>query len=195
MAEDKLLIIKLAHHYHEFGYWDKAIIEYEKLEKMDPADVKTTMSLGEVLLKKGDLERAYEKFEAAAQAFLVKKNTMKAAGAFKEVAHLIQKMVEPKDPNKAIQMYEAILKQLPESPDTMTCLRMLYGKQSNKERAIFYTLELAELYNRMDYIEKAEEEYVRATTLAPDRADIREKLEKLRQEMSQLNNAPPAANS
>src|SRR5258708_22049321 len=130
MADDKLLIIKLAHHYHEFGYWDKAIIEYEKLARIDPNDLQVAMALGEVFLKKGDLERAYRQFETSAQGFLAKKNTMKAAAAFKEVAFLIQRMIEPQDMEKAVRMYENILRQLPESAETLTCLRNLYGKQN-----------------------------------------------------------------
>ncbi len=192
MSEDKLLIIKLAHHYHEYGMWDKAVLEYEKLAQMDPADLKIPMALGDLFLKKGDLERSYAQFESAAEGYLKQKNMKKAATAFRELASLIERMVEPQNADKAVRMYENILSKLPESAETLTCLRDLYHRRNQLAEAISYTLQLANLYNRLDYVDKAEVEYAKALEWDPSRTDIREALEKLRKEMNELNPSPKA---
>src|SRR5579885_2634263 len=122
MADQKSLIIKLAHIYYHTGSWDKAIVEYQKIIALDPNDFNVHVTLGELYLKKGDLERAFQEFEASAAGYLKEKNVKKASGAFREMANLIQKMIEPQDVDKAIDMYKEILGKLPESAETMTNL-------------------------------------------------------------------------
>ncbi|HET9869818.1 MAG TPA: tetratricopeptide repeat protein, partial [bacterium] len=78
MADQKSLIIKLAHIYYHTGSWDKAIVEYQKIIALDPHDFNVRLTLGELFVKKGDLDRAYREFEAAAAGFLSEKNTKKA---------------------------------------------------------------------------------------------------------------------
>ncbi|HTC22098.1 MAG TPA: tetratricopeptide repeat protein [bacterium] len=185
MADQKSLIIKLAHIYYHTGSWDKAIVEYEKIVGMDPADFNVHMTLGELYLKKGDLERAYKEFELSANGYMREKNVKKAAGSFREMANLIQKMVEPQDLQKAIGMYKDILGKLPESTETMTNLRDLYLRHNQIPEAISYTLSLGDLYNRLDYVDKAENEYIKAATLDPAHAGAQEKLEQLRNELKQ----------
>lgn len=185
MADQKSLIIKLAHIYYHTGSWDKAIVEYEKIIAIDPNDFNVHVTLGELYLKKGDLDRAYKEFEGSANGFLKEKNLKKAAGAFREVANLVQKMIEPQDVEKAIGIYKGILSQLPESAETLANLRDLYMRHNQVEEAISYTLTLGDLYNRQDYVDKAENEYVKATTMDPSHAGAKEKLEKLRNELKQ----------
>jgi|HubBroStandDraft_2_1064218.scaffolds.fasta_scaffold299831_1 tetratricopeptide (TPR) repeat protein len=185
MADQKSLIIKLAHIYYHTGSWDKAIMEYEKIIGMDPADFNVHVTLGELYLKKGDLERAYKEFELSALGYMREKNVKRAAGAFREMANLIQKMVEPQDLQKAIGMYKDILGKLPESTETMTNLRDLYLRHNQIPEAISYTLSLGDLYNRLDYVDKAENEYIKAATLDPAHTGAQEKLEQLRNELKQ----------
>jgi tetratricopeptide (TPR) repeat protein len=185
MADQKSLTIKLAHIYYHTGSWDKAIVEYEKIIAMDPADFNVHVTLGELYLKKGDLERAYKEFELSAIGYLREKNVKKAAVAYREMANLIQKMVEPQDMEKAIQLYKDILGKLPESTETMTNLRDLYLRHNQIAEAISYTLSLGDLYNRLDYVDKAENEYVKAATLDPAHSGAKEKLEQLRNETKQ----------
>ncbi len=191
MADQKSLTIKLAHIYYHTGSWDKAIVEYEKIIGMDPNDFNVHVTLGELYLKKGDLERAFNEFELSANGYLREKNVKKAAGAYREMANLIQKMVEPQDMEKAIGLYKDILRKLPESAETMTNLRDLYLRHNQVAEAISYTLSLGDLYNRMDYVDKAENEYVKAATLDPAHAGAREKLEHLQNE---LKNTKPSGN-
>lgn len=184
MADQKSLIIKLAHIYYHTGSWDKAIVEYQKIIALDPNDFNVHVTLGELYLKKGDLERAFQEFEASAAGYLKEKNVKKASGAFREMANLIQKMIEPQDVDKAIDMYKEILGKLPESAETMTNLRDLYLRHNQTDEAIAYTLQLGDLYNRLDYVDKAENEYIKATTINPGHAGAKEKLEKLRSELN-----------
>ncbi|HEY5040052.1 MAG TPA: tetratricopeptide repeat protein, partial [bacterium] len=62
MVDPKSLIIKLAHIYYHTGSWDKAIIEYEKIIALDANDFNVRVTLGELYLTKGDLERAFKEF-------------------------------------------------------------------------------------------------------------------------------------
>ncbi|HVZ80393.1 MAG TPA: tetratricopeptide repeat protein [bacterium] len=185
MADQKSLIIKLAHIYYHTGSWDKAIIEYEKIIAIDPNDHNVHTTLGEIYLKKGDLEKAFKQFETAANGFVREKNPKKAAGAFREMANLVQKMIEPVDLEKAVAAYKDILSKLPDSPETMTHLRDLYLRHNQIPEAISYTLSLGDLYNRLDYVDKAENEYTKALTLDPAHAVAKEKLEKLKNEIQQ----------
>src|SRR5258708_21793269 len=150
MADQKSLIIKLAHIYYHTGSWDKAIIEYEKIVAMDPNDNNVHVTLGELYLKKGDLERAFKQFEISANGYIHEKNTKKAAGAYREMANLIQKMIEPQDVEKAIGIDKEILAKLPETTEALMNLRDLYLRHNQMEDVISCTLQLGDLYNRLD---------------------------------------------
>jgi len=189
MADQKSLIIKLAHIYYHTGSWDKAILEYEKIIAMDPSDYNVRLTLGELYQKKGDLERAYREFEASASGFLKEKNVKKASGAFRELAGLVQKMVEPQDLDRAIVIYKAMLDQLPESQEALTNLRDLYLRHNQMEEALTRTLELGDLYNRLDYVDKAEVEYTKACAIDPGSNAAKERIEKLKASLLPL---PPS---
>ena len=185
LADQKSLIIKLAHIYYHTGSWDKAIVEYEKIIALDPNDFNVHVTLGELFLKKGDLDRAFKEFELSANGFLREKNTKKAVGAFRELANLIQKMIEPQDVDKAVEMYKDILGKMPDSAETLTNLRDLYLRHNQMDEAISFTLFLGDLYNRQDYVDKAENEYIKACAMDPSHAGAKERLEKLRNESKQ----------
>jgi len=180
VADQKSLIIKLAHIYYHTGSWDKAVVEYQKIIALDPHDYNVRMTLGEIYLKKGDLERAYKEFETAGAGFLAEKNPKKALGAFRELAHLIQKIVEPQDTERATGLYKEILDKLPESTETLINLRDLYQRHNQSQEAVSYTIRLGDLYNRQDYMDKAEAEYATACAIDPGNTEAKEKLEKLR---------------
>lgn len=190
MADQKSLIIKLAHIYYNTGSWDKAILEYEKIIALDPNDHNVRLTLGELYVKKGDVERAFKEFELAGNAYLKEKNVKKAAGAFKEVASLVQKMVEPQDMEKAINIYKDILTKLPEAAEALMNLRDLYSRHNLMEEAFNCTIQLGDLFNRLDYIDKAESEYMRACSLDPQNELAQSKLEQLQNEKSHFGTAP-----
>ena len=189
MADQKSLIIKLAHSYYHTGSWDKAIVEYEKIVAIDPNDYNVHVTLGELFLKKGDLERAFKQFETSAGGYMKEKNTKKAAGAYREMANLIQKMIEPQDKDKAVEMYKDILGKLPESTEAIANLRDLFLRHNQTEDAVAYTLQLGDLYNRLDYVDKAENEYMKACSMDPTHKGAQQKLEQLKKELNQ----PPSS--
>jgi tetratricopeptide (TPR) repeat protein len=183
MADQKSLIIKLAHIYYHTGSWDKAIMEYEKIISMDPNDHNVHLTLGELYQKKGDLERAYKEYEISAHGYIKEKNLKKASGAFRELAGLVQRMVEPQNLDRAIEIYKAMLTQIPESQEVLTNLRDLYLRHNQMEDALIKTLELGDLYNRLDYVDKAEAEYTRAIAIDPGHSIARGKLERLKESL------------
>lgn len=189
MADQKSLIIKLAHIYYHTGSWDKAMVEYQKIITLDPHDFNVRMTLGEIYLKKGDLERAYKEFETAAGGFLGEKNPKKALGAFRELAHLIQKIVEPQDMERATALYKEILAKLPESTEALVNLRDLYQRHNQTAAAVSYTIRLGDLYNQQDYADKAEAEYSTACAMDPNNAEAKAKLEKIRFDLSSDSSA------
>jgi tetratricopeptide (TPR) repeat protein len=182
LADQKSLIIKLAHIYYHTGSWDKAIVEYQKIIALDPHDFNVRVTVGELYLKKGDLERAYREFEAAGNGFLNEKNHKKALAAFRELAHLIQKIVEPQDIEKATLLYKDILMKLPEALESLVNLRDLYQRHNQRELAVSCSIRLGDIYNQQDYMDKAEIEYKNALGLDSENAEAKAKLEKLKSE-------------
>ncbi len=190
MADQKSLIIKLAHIYYHTGSWDKAILEYEKIIALDPNDINVHLTLGELYQKKGDLDRAYKEYELSANGFLKEKNIRKASAAFRELAGLVQKMVEPQDLDRAIEIYKAMLSKIPDSQEVLTNLRDLYLRHNQMEDALSRTLELGDMYNQLDYVDKAMEEYTKACSIDPGHEGARMKRDKLKNDLA---SPPPPA--
>jgi tetratricopeptide (TPR) repeat protein len=188
MADQKSLIIKLAHIYYHTGSWDKAIMEYEKIIALDANDYNVHLTLGELYQKKGDLDRAYKQYELSAGGFLREKNIKKASAAFRELAGLVQKMIEPQDLDRAIDIYKTMLTKIPDSQETLINLRDLYLRHNQMEEALQRTLQLGDLFNQLDYVDKAEAEYKKAYSIDPSNEGAKLKLEKLQND---LNSSQP----
>ncbi|HET9869684.1 MAG TPA: tetratricopeptide repeat protein, partial [bacterium] len=88
------------------------------------------------------------------------------------------------DVEKAVLLYKDILLKLPEALEALINLRDLYQRHNQADLAVECSLRLGDLYNQQDYVDKAEAEYRNALALAPDHAEAREKLEKLKNEAS-----------
>lgn len=186
MTDQKALIVKLALIYHHTGSWDKALLEYEKILSLDPNDWNARASAAEMCAKKGDYDRAYREYDTAVHGFLKDKNTKKAAGCYREMAALIQKSIEPQDPERAARMYQDILLSMPDQVETLLSLRDLRIRQKNIPEAVNLTVRLGDIYNRLDYVEKCEVEYLKALELDPTHAEASSKLEVLRKEMNEM---------
>jgi Tfp pilus assembly protein PilF len=184
MTDQKALIIKLALIYHHTGSWDKALLEYEKIIGFDPNDWNAHASVAEMCMKKGDLDRSYREYEVAVRGFLNEKNTKKAANCFREMAGIIQKNIEPQDQERAAQMYTNILMSMPDQVEAIQNLRDLRLRHNMTEEAVKLTLRLADVYNRLDYVDKCENEYMKALDLDPANSETRQKLETLRKEIA-----------
>lgn len=190
MSDTKALAIKLAHIYYHTGSWEKAILEYEKITAIDPNDWGVHYTLGDCYLKKGDLEKAFKEFEVSASGYMREKNVKKAAGSFREMANVIQKLFEPTDLERAKEMYRDILTRLPDAEDAIRNLRDLYQRHNEIDEAVRYTIRLGDLYNKLDYVDKAENEYLKALALEPGNEAVARKLQQLRDEISR-NEEPP----
>jgi tetratricopeptide (TPR) repeat protein len=192
MSDQKALSIKLAHIYYHTGSWEKAILEYEKILKIDSNDWGIHYTLGECYLKKGDLEKAYREFDSSAAGYMREKNVKKAASSYREMANIIHKLIEPQDIDKAKDMYRDILIKMPDSEDTIRNLRDLFQRHNENDEAVRYTVRLGDLYNKLDYIDKSENEYIKALAMDPENLLAKEKLSQLKQEMSVEPPAPQA---
>jgi hypothetical protein len=82
-------------------------------------------------------------------------------------------------------MYKEILEKLPESIETLTHLRDLYLRHNQIEDALNCTLHLGDMFNQMDYVDKAENEYLKACAMDPGNEEAKVKLEKLKMEIAQ----------
>lgn len=182
MSDQKALAIKLAHIYYHTSSWEKAILEYEKILVMDPNDWGVRYTLGECLLKKGDAERAYKEFEISATGYMREKNIKKAANSYREMANIVQKLVEPQDVEKAKDQYREIITRLPDSEDAIRNLRDLFQRHNETAEAVKYTLRLGDLFNKLDYIDRAENEFIKVLAMDPQNAEAREKLDQLKKE-------------
>jgi tetratricopeptide (TPR) repeat protein len=58
-AQDKKIVVKMAHIYSQEEKWDKAIEEYKKLLILDPNDLNIQSMLGDMYLKNGSISEAY----------------------------------------------------------------------------------------------------------------------------------------
>jgi Tfp pilus assembly protein PilF len=184
MTDQKALIIKLALIYHHTGSWDKALVEYEKILGFDPNDWNAHASVAEMCMKKGDLDRSYREYDVAVHGFLKDKNTKKAANCFREMVGIIQKSIEPQDQERAAQMYNNILMSMPDQIEAIQSLRDLRLRQNRTDEAVKLTIHLGDVYNRSDYVDKSENEYMKAIGLSPNNVEAQQKLEVLRKEIA-----------
>ena len=189
MADQKSLLVKLAHIFYQTGSWEKALIEYEKILALDPLDSNVRATVAEIQLKRGQLEKAYAEYELAVAGFLREKNTRKAAGCFREMAGIVQKHMEPQDQEKAERLYKAILEKMPDCVEALQNLRDLYVRHNQTDDAVKFTLRLGDMFNKLDYIDKAEKEYRTASNLDPSNPEAREKLDKIKNEL--MGNGAP----
>jgi tetratricopeptide (TPR) repeat protein len=189
MTDQKALIIKLALIYHHTGSWDKALIEYEKILSFDPNDWNAHASVAEMCFKKGDFDRSYREYDIAVHGFLKDKNTKKASGCFREMATIIQKSIEPQDHDRAAQMYQNIMASMPDQVEAINNLRDLRLRHNEVDEAVKLTMRLGDIFNRLDYVERCESEYLKAIELAPSNSEAIQKLETLRKEMASLHHS------
>ncbi len=85
MAINKGKIRTAAQRYAEKGNYDRAIDEYRKIVKDDPADAHVLLKIGEMFAKKGDRESALTHFKKSAELFFQQGFDVKAAGVLKQV--------------------------------------------------------------------------------------------------------------
>lgn len=86
--DDKKDIVKLAHMFFHNGQWDKALLEYKKILAIDPDDLNTYNTLGDIYVKKNSSLLAYESYSKAASGFLSRNQSNKALQVYKKIIRL-----------------------------------------------------------------------------------------------------------
>jgi cytochrome c-type biogenesis protein CcmH/NrfG len=81
---------------------------------------------------------------------------------------------------------------MPDQVEAILNLRDLKLRHNETEEAVKLTLRLGDVYNRLDYVEKCEAEYTKATQLDPSNEEAKRKLETLRREIDQMKGSGSA---
>ena len=182
----------MAHIYSQEGRWDKAIAEYKKLIKLDPEDFNSFSMLGDVLVKKGELQPAFDAYFVCSDAYIRLGQLEKAALVQSKIARLnpealnadskakqavFQKQVEGDkamdggDLDAAIASYQNVLGMDPDRFDLYQKLGDLYLRKGDIEQACRKYLEIGDIYFRNKLIKKAAPIYLKVVELDPENVD------------------------
>ncbi len=167
MSEDKKTVVKMAYIYSQEGRWDKAVAEYKKLIKLDPEDFNAQNMLGDVYVKKGEIQPAYESYMVAAEAYNRLGQMEKATVVYRKIAKLdasqlnadakkkqavFQKQVEGESAmeanelDKAVEAFKAVLQLDAERFDIYQKLGDLYIRKGQADLAVAQYNEIAGIY-------------------------------------------------
>lgn len=145
LAVDKRKALEQASKYAQKGQLDKALVEYQRVLQADPHDAQVRLRIGDLLLRKGEPEKAI-------QAYL-------HVGA-----HLASKGFEA----KAVAIYKQILKIDANQPEVRMRLGDLYQRLGLVQDALRELEQSAEHYRARGAKEKAFELLRRVASLNPD---------------------------
>lgn len=188
MSEDKKTVVKMAYIYSQEGRWDKAIAEYKKLIKLDPEDFNAQNMLGDVYVKKGEHQPAYDYYMVAAEAYNRLGQTEKATVVYRKIAKLdvaqlnpdskkkqavFQRQVEGEtameanDLDNAIEAFKAVLQLDPERFEVYQRLGDLYIRKGQSDLAVKQYNEIADIYFKNKLYKKAAPVYKKILELDP----------------------------
>ena len=192
MSEDKKTIVKMAHIYSQEGRWDKAIAEYKKLIKIDPEDFNSYSMLGDVFVKKGELQPAFDAYLVCSDAYIRLGQLEKAALVQSKIARLNADALSPDSRKKqvlftkqvegdkameageldvAITAYQSVLEMDPDRFDLYQKLGDLYLRKGETEAACRKYLEIGDIYFKNKLIKKAAPIYLKVVELDPENVD------------------------
>jgi tetratricopeptide (TPR) repeat protein len=188
VSEDKKTVVKMAYIYSQEGRWDKAIAEYKKLIKLDPEDFNAQNMLGDVYVKKGEQQPAYDYYMVAAEAYNRLGQTEKATVVYRKIAKLdaaqlneeskkkqavFQRQVdgesamEANDLDKAVEAFKAVLVLDPERFEVYQRLGDLYIRKGQSDLAVKQYNEIADIYFKNKLYKKAAPVYKKIIELDP----------------------------
>lgn len=164
LAEDKAILIKTAYGYYQRGDWDRAIEEYHKLADMDPSDLNVLNILADIYAKRGDIAEAMRQYDVVAQGYDQRDQVDKVLQVYRRMLRLapdradLQEAVrnlahryldraaqwESQDPQKALEIYQAILRAEPQRMEAAIRMSKLLMKTGEKFRAIEQLMRLAD---------------------------------------------------
>jgi tetratricopeptide (TPR) repeat protein len=150
---DRTKILEQAQKHHQKGAWDKAILEYQKLVKDDPQDVRTWLKIGDLFARKGSNKEAVDTYARVAETYAQQ-------GFFL----------------KAVAVYKQILKLDPSSIDTQVKLAGMYEHLALVSDALAMYEQVAAIYARGGQIERTLQTLAKMVELDPGNIPVRIKL-------------------
>jgi tetratricopeptide (TPR) repeat protein len=153
MSLNKSKSLRTAEKYVLQGKIPAAIDEYRKVVEMDPADLTTINTLGDLYVRAGRIQDAIQNFSRIADSYRDSGFTLKAIAMLKKISKL--------DPTNI---------------DTAMKLANLYSQQGLLVEARQQYLQVADAYARSGQARKALEAYQKIADLDPSNTSVRMKL-------------------
>lgn len=188
MADDKKTVVKMAYIYSQEGRWDKAAAEYKKLIAMDPEDFNAQNMLGDVFVKKGEYQAAFDAYIVVADAYsrlgqaekttvvcrkIARLDASQLSGDAKKKQTMLQKQVEGEtalesgELDKAAEAFKMVLQLDSERFDIYQKLGDIYLQQGQIEQAVKQYNEIADIYFKNKLYKKATPLYKKIIELDP----------------------------
>ncbi len=182
----------MAYIYSQEGRWEKAIAEYKKLIKLDPEDFNAQNMMGDVYVKKGEAQPAFESYWIASEAYSRLGQMEKAGVVYRKIAKLDPKLLTPESQKKqvvfqklaegdaaleagefdrAIEAYQAVLQLDPERFDIFQKLGDLHLRKGELEKAVRQYKDIADIYFKNKLHKKAAPIYKKIIELDPSDVD------------------------
>src|SRR3970040_278230 len=86
--KDKSKIKDLAENYFFNGEWDKALLEYIKLSKMNPADINLRKKIGDIYVRLNDTKKAITEYKKVVELYTKTGFIVKALAINKLIAKI-----------------------------------------------------------------------------------------------------------
>ncbi len=153
MSLDRTKILDQAQKHLQRGALDKAIIEYQKLVKDDPQDVRTWLKIGDLYTRTGSTRDAVDTYGRVAETYAQQ-------GFFL----------------KAVAVYKQILKLDPQSLDTQLRLAGMYEHLALVSDALATYEQVAAVFAREGQLERGLQTMARMVELDPENIPVRIKL-------------------
>jgi tetratricopeptide (TPR) repeat protein len=164
---DRTKILDQAQKHLQKGALDKAIIEYQKLVKDDPQDVRTWLKIGDLFTRIGSTREAVDTYGRVAETYAQQ-------GFFL----------------KAVAVYKQILKLDPQSIETQLRLGGMYEQLALVSDALATYEQVATVFARDGQLERALQTMGRMVELDPENISIRIKFA---ESLSKAGKTPEAA--
>ncbi len=167
MSLDRTKILDQAQKHLQKGALDKAIIEYQKLVKDDPQDVRTWLKIGDLFTRLGSTREAVDTYGRVAETYAQQ-------GFFL----------------KAVAVYKQILKLDPQSIETQLRLAGMFEHLALVSDALATYEQVATVFARDGQLERALQTMARMVELDPENISIRIKFA---ESLSKAGKIPEAA--
>jgi tetratricopeptide (TPR) repeat protein len=162
MSFNKAKVLEAAQKFLNQGKVPQAILEYQKILRVEPKDQVALMTVGDLYVRSGDVHQAVDVFEQLAKIFL--------ADGFN---------------SKGIAIYKKIAKLIPDATHPVERLAELYVQQGVMSAARPLFLQLAEAHMKANHQEQAAQVLRKLLELEPDNLRVQIKLAELHQALGQ----------